>query len=124
MWKSVEGGQGLCREQGKFVCGGKLCARAWVVEEQDNVHYNAENKTLLKIHALTATTFAPHHASQVDSKSEAVLLPIYGVVVPFHITTIKNVTSNQVRCTGCLCVVFCRACLMSSLSGASCGECH
>lgn len=31
---------------------------------------------------------------QVDSKSEAVLLPIYGVFVPFHITTIKNVTST------------------------------
>jgi hypothetical protein len=25
-----------------------------------------------------------------------VLLPIYGMIVPFHITTIKNVTSSQV----------------------------
>ena len=33
---------------------------------------------------------------QVDIKNEAVLLPIYGMVVPFHITTIKNVTSSQV----------------------------
>ncbi|KAG1678588.1 hypothetical protein FOA52_012595 [Chlamydomonas sp. UWO 241] len=31
----------------------------------------------------------------VDQKAESVLLPIYGVMVPFHITTIKNVTSNQ-----------------------------
>jgi hypothetical protein len=31
----------------------------------------------------------------VDHKHEAVQLPIYGVMVPFHITTIKSVTSNQ-----------------------------
>jgi nucleosome binding factor SPN SPT16 subunit len=35
---------------------------------------------------------------QVDQRCEAVLLPIYGVMVPFHITTIKNVVStNQAR---------------------------
>ncbi|GFR48098.1 hypothetical protein Agub_g9783 [Astrephomene gubernaculifera] len=32
---------------------------------------------------------------QVDSKAEAVLLPIYGVLVPFHITTIRNVTTTN-----------------------------
>jgi len=32
---------------------------------------------------------------QVDSKNESVILPVYGIMVPFHITTIKNVTSNQ-----------------------------
>lgn len=32
---------------------------------------------------------------QVDSKNEALLLPIYGIMVPFHITTIKTITSNQ-----------------------------
>eukprot|EP00271_Cylindrocystis_brebissonii_P005149 TRINITY_DN17096_c0_g1_i1.p1 TRINITY_DN17096_c0_g1~~TRINITY_DN17096_c0_g1_i1.p1 ORF type:complete len:1151 (-),score=279.83 TRINITY_DN17096_c0_g1_i1:406-3858(-) len=31
----------------------------------------------------------------VDQKSEAVLLPIYGLSVPFHISTIKNATSSQ-----------------------------
>lgn len=33
--------------------------------------------------------------AQIDSKSEAVLLPVYGVLVPFHITTIKNVTTTN-----------------------------
>ena len=32
---------------------------------------------------------------QVDQKREAVLVPIYGVMVPFHILTIKNATNNQ-----------------------------
>ena len=31
----------------------------------------------------------------MDSRNEAVLLPIYGVMLPFHITTIKSVTNNQ-----------------------------
>ncbi len=31
----------------------------------------------------------------VDTKAEVVLLPIYGIMIPFHITTIKSVTSNQ-----------------------------
>ncbi len=34
-------------------------------------------------------------ALQVDQRSESVLLPIYGVMVPFHILTIKNATNNQ-----------------------------
>ena len=32
---------------------------------------------------------------QVDSQREVVLVPIYGVMVPFHILTIKNATNNQ-----------------------------
>lgn len=32
---------------------------------------------------------------QVDQKKESVLVPIYGVMVPFHILTIKNATNNQ-----------------------------
>ncbi|XP_077211758.1 FACT complex subunit SPT16-like [Tasmannia lanceolata] len=32
---------------------------------------------------------------QIDQKNESVLLPIYGSVVPFHIATIKSVTSQQ-----------------------------
>ena len=32
---------------------------------------------------------------QVDQRNEAVLLPIYGIMVPFHILTIKNATNNQ-----------------------------
>jgi nucleosome binding factor SPN SPT16 subunit len=32
---------------------------------------------------------------QVDQKNEAVLLPIYGSLVPFHIATIKSVSSQQ-----------------------------
>lgn len=32
---------------------------------------------------------------QVDQKNEAVLLPIYGSMVPFHVSTVKSVTSHQ-----------------------------
>lgn len=32
---------------------------------------------------------------QVDQKNEAILLPIYGKMVPFHIATVKSVTSQQ-----------------------------
>ncbi|KAG8063888.1 hypothetical protein GUJ93_ZPchr0004g38877 [Zizania palustris] len=32
---------------------------------------------------------------QVDQKNEAVLLPIYGTMVPFHVSTVKSVTSHQ-----------------------------
>lgn len=33
---------------------------------------------------------------QVDHRRECVLVPIYGMLVPFHILTIKNATYNQV----------------------------
>ena len=37
-----------------------------------------------------------HHLSiHVDTKSESVLLPIYGVMVPFHILTVKNASATQ-----------------------------
>jgi len=37
-----------------------------------------------------------HHLSiHMDNKSESVLLPIYGVMVPFHILTIKNASATQ-----------------------------
>ena len=41
---------------------------------------------------------------QVDHKSECVLVPIYGILVPFHILTIKNASNNQARCPwpGCV----------------------
>lgn len=32
---------------------------------------------------------------QVDQKNEAVLLPIYGSMVPYHVATVKSVTSQQ-----------------------------
>lgn len=36
-----------------------------------------------------------HFAVQVDNKNETVLLPVYGVMVPFHILTIKNASATQ-----------------------------
>lgn len=33
---------------------------------------------------------------QVDHRSESVLVPIYGMLVPFHILTVKNASNNQV----------------------------
>lgn len=32
---------------------------------------------------------------QVDQKNEAVLLPIYGIMVPFHVATVKTISSQQ-----------------------------
>jgi nucleosome binding factor SPN SPT16 subunit len=32
---------------------------------------------------------------QIDQKNEAILLPIYGTMVPFHVATVKNVSSQQ-----------------------------
>lgn len=32
---------------------------------------------------------------QVDHRSECVLVPIYGMLVPFHILTVKNASNNQ-----------------------------
>ncbi|KAM0895903.1 hypothetical protein ACQ4PT_023555 [Festuca glaucescens] len=32
---------------------------------------------------------------QVDQRNEAILLPIYGSMVPFHVSTVKSVTSHQ-----------------------------
>jgi nucleosome binding factor SPN SPT16 subunit len=31
----------------------------------------------------------------VDTRRDTVLLPVYGVMVPFHISTIKNVSKNE-----------------------------
>lgn len=31
----------------------------------------------------------------MDQKNECVLVPIYGIMVPFHILTVKNATNNQ-----------------------------
>ena len=38
-------------------------------------------------------------AVQVDHKSESVLVPMYGMLIPFHILTIKNATNSQVSCS-------------------------
>ncbi|KAK0591754.1 hypothetical protein LWI29_007409 [Acer saccharum] len=32
---------------------------------------------------------------QIDQKNEAVLLPVYGIMVPFHVATIRTVSSQQ-----------------------------
>lgn len=37
----------------------------------------------------------PDMVVQTDARHNAVLLPIYGVLVPFHISTIKGVDSNS-----------------------------
>ncbi|KAK8968380.1 FACT complex subunit SPT16 [Platanthera guangdongensis] len=43
---------------------------------------------------------------QVDQKNEAVLFPIYGCMVPFHVSTIKSVTSNQDNRTSTVRIIF------------------
>lgn len=43
---------------------------------------------------------------QVDQKNEAILLPIYGSMVPFHISTVKSVNSNQDNRTCTIRIIF------------------
>lgn len=43
---------------------------------------------------------------QVDQKNEAVLFPIYGCMVPFHVSTIKSVTSHQDNSTSTVRIIF------------------
>ncbi|KAG0494764.1 hypothetical protein HPP92_005758 [Vanilla planifolia] len=43
---------------------------------------------------------------QVDQKNEAVLLPIYGIMVPFHVSTIKTVTGHQDNRTCTVRIIF------------------
>lgn len=38
---------------------------------------------------------------QVDQKNEAILLPIYGIVVPFHVAHVKTVSSQQDTSRSC-----------------------
>jgi nucleosome binding factor SPN SPT16 subunit len=37
---------------------------------------------------------------QVDEGKECMLLPMYGVMVPFHVTTIKSATTDTTETTG------------------------
>ncbi|XP_029116735.1 FACT complex subunit SPT16 [Elaeis guineensis] len=43
---------------------------------------------------------------QVDQKNEAILLPIYGSMVPFHVSTVKSVTSHQDNRTCTIRIIF------------------
>eukprot|EP00262_Sarcandra_glabra_P002090 TRINITY_DN12346_c0_g1_i1.p1 TRINITY_DN12346_c0_g1~~TRINITY_DN12346_c0_g1_i1.p1 ORF type:complete len:1072 (+),score=240.95 TRINITY_DN12346_c0_g1_i1:261-3476(+) len=43
---------------------------------------------------------------QIDQKNEAILLPIYGSMVPFHIATVKSVTSQQDNRTCYIRIIF------------------
>ncbi|KAJ0964079.1 hypothetical protein J5N97_029201 [Dioscorea zingiberensis] len=43
---------------------------------------------------------------QVDQKNEAILLPIYGNMVPFHVATVKSVTSHQDNRTSTIRIIF------------------
>lgn len=43
---------------------------------------------------------------QIDHKNETVLLPVYGLMVPFHISTIKSVTSQKDGGSSCIRVIF------------------
>lgn len=48
--------------------------------------------------AYKASTDVQHNNTltvQVDHRNECLLMPIYGVLVPFHILTVKNATNNQ-----------------------------
>ncbi|KAJ3669600.1 hypothetical protein LUZ60_011550 [Juncus effusus] len=50
--------------------------------------------------------FSRELAIQVDGKNEAVLLPIYGSMVPFHISTVKTVSNHQDNRTCTIRIIF------------------
>ncbi|WOL19289.1 FACT complex subunit SPT16-like [Canna indica] len=50
--------------------------------------------------------FSREFAIQVDQKNEAILLPIYGNMVPFHVSTVKSVTSHQDNRTCTIRIIF------------------
>lgn len=50
--------------------------------------------------------YAKEFMIQVDQKNEAVLIPIFDTVVPFHVSTIKSVTSNQDNRTSTIRIIF------------------
>ena len=58
-----------------------------------------QGRKITEIVAYKSVADMQHNSSltvQVDHRSECVLAPIYGMLVPFHILTVKNATNNQV----------------------------
>ncbi|KAJ6809960.1 FACT complex subunit SPT16-like [Iris pallida] len=50
--------------------------------------------------------FSKELVIQVDQKNEAILLPIYGSMIPFHVATVKSVTSHQDNRTCTIRIIF------------------
>ncbi|XP_065003981.1 FACT complex subunit SPT16-like [Musa acuminata AAA Group] len=50
--------------------------------------------------------FSKELVIQVDQKNETILLPIYGSIVPFHVSTVKSVTSHQDNRTCTIRIIF------------------
>lgn len=50
--------------------------------------------------------FSKELVIQVDQKNEAILLPVYGSMVPFHVATVKSVTSHQDNRTCTIRIIF------------------
>ncbi|KAL6964609.1 FACT complex subunit spt16 [Sarracenia purpurea var. burkii] len=67
------GGSGLMNNQGAAKLSGELCA-------YKNVNDLPTPRDLM---------------IQIDQRNEAILLPIYGSMVPFHVAMVKSVTSQQ-----------------------------
>ena len=61
---------------------------------------NGQGRKISDISAYKSVADMHHNNTltvQVDHRSECVLVPIYGMLVPFHILTVKNASNNQVR---------------------------
>lgn len=59
---------------------------------------STSGRLLSQVNAYRSITDVPNPKDlqiTVDSKNEAVLLPVYGIMVPFHITTIRGIGTNQ-----------------------------
>lgn len=52
-------------------------------------------KDMVSYRSLAEVPPAPTLTVQVDHKSESLLLPIYGVMVPFHISTVKSIAATD-----------------------------
>lgn len=78
-----------------------LCAvHWWVCHRLLNDHHPLQahlDASLLIQHEAVITvraTLAPN-VMQVDQKNESILVPIYGLMVPFHILAVKNAVNSQ-----------------------------
>ncbi|XP_062225355.1 FACT complex subunit SPT16-like [Phragmites australis] len=61
----------------------------------DGRGHSRDSNELVAYKNVNDVPYARELVIQVDQKNEAVLLPIYGSMVPFHVSTIKSVTSHQ-----------------------------
>ena len=67
--------------------------------DHDNRRGTTQQKSLCEVVSYSSRDAFPDAAKKgqifVDTRHESVLLPIHGQIVPFHVSTIKNVSKNE-----------------------------